>query len=108
MSHPKLALLIHPTKVPVTDVPGVIWCYLNHDPRVRGFDLLHAKLALLGFRHHETGAYLLRLVVSTGNWTHEPLSTSIDCFWSCETTPDRATLDEMPQTCAGLGRYSRT
>jgi hypothetical protein len=94
LSHPKLALLIHPTKVPVTDVPGVIWCHVNHDPRARGFDLLHAKLALLGFRHRETGAYLLRLVISTGNWTHEPLSTSIDCFWSCETTPDHATLDD--------------
>ena len=46
------------------------------------FQLLHAKVALLNF-NGKTGS-LLRLVVSTGNWTHDPLETSLDLFWIVE------------------------
>ena len=94
VSHPKLALLIHPTTAPVTDVPGVIWCHIDPDSRARGFGLLHAKLALVGFRERGTGAYRVRLVVSTGNWTHEPLSTSIDCFWKRDAGAEDATAED--------------
>lgn len=75
-SRPRLAAFIHPTADAVTDLPGVAWMHFRSRPRFR---LLHAKVALLGFRAEEH--YVLRLVVSTGNWTAEPLTTSIDMFW---------------------------
>lgn len=74
-SRPRLAAFIHPTADAVTDLPGVSWMHFRSQP----FRLLHAKVALLGFRAEED--YALRLVISTGNWTAEPLTTSIDMFW---------------------------
>ncbi len=78
-ARPRLAAFIHPTAAAVTDVPGVAWMHFR--PRLP-FRLLHAKVALLGFRTPD--GYCLRLVVSTGNWTAEPLTTSIDMFWCGE------------------------
>ncbi len=63
------------------DAPGVVHLPIG-DPETRGFRLLHAKLALLGFRHTEDpGRWLLRLVVSTGNWTRQTLEQSLDLAW---------------------------
>lgn len=78
-SRPRLAAFIHPTAAAVTDVPGVAWMHFRPRPPFR---LLHAKVALLGFRAPD--GYCLRLAVSTGNWTAEPLTTSIDMFWCAE------------------------
>lgn len=78
-SRPRLAAFIHPTAAAVTDVPGVAWMHFGSRPPFR---LLHAKVALLGFR--APAGYCLRLAVSTGNWTAEPLTTSIDMFWCGE------------------------
>lgn len=77
-SRPRLAVFIHPTAAAVTDVPGVAWIHFGRRP----FRLLHAKVALLGFRG--PAGYCVRLAVSTGNWTAEPLTTSIDMFWCAE------------------------
>lgn len=78
-SRPRLAAFIHPTATAVTDIPGINWMHFRPHPPFR---LLHAKVALLGFRAADR--YCLRLAVSTGNWTAEPLTTSIDMFWCDE------------------------
>lgn len=48
------------------------------------FRLMHAKVALLLYKDIETEEYLLRLVVSTGNWTRETLEQSLDLFWTLD------------------------
>lgn len=81
-SRPRLAAFIHPpaaAAAAVTDVPGIAWMHFK--PSLP-FHILHAKVALLGFRAPD--GYCLRLAVSTGNWTAEPLTTSIDMFWCGE------------------------
>ncbi|MCG5235542.1 hypothetical protein [Xanthobacter oligotrophicus] len=78
-SRPRLAAFIHPTALAVTDVPGLAWMHFRLP---LPFRLLHAKVALLGFCGPTD--YLLRLAVSTGNWTAEPLTTSIDMFWCAD------------------------
>ena len=82
-SRPRLAAFIHPTAAAVTDIPGLAWMHFRPRPP---FHLLHAKVALLGFRARDD--YCLRLAVSTGNWTAEPLTTSIDMFWCDELAMD--------------------
>ena len=81
-SRPALAAFIHPTVNAVSDVPGLAWMWM--DPARPGYNLLHAKVALLGFRRRGGDGYLIRLAVSTGNWTQDPLTGSIDMFWSIE------------------------
>lgn len=42
------------------------------------FYIMHAKLALLIFRNRDSDNYCIRLLVSTGNWTMQTLSNSLD------------------------------
>lgn len=84
-ARPRLAAFIHPTPNAVTDVPGLAWMHFK--PGLLPFRLLHAKVALLGFKGAD--GYHLRLVVSTGNWTSEPLTTSIDMFWCGDLPRDK-------------------
>lgn len=86
-SRPRLAAFIHPTAAAVTDVPGIAWMHFRQP---LSFRLLHAKVAMLGFRTSDS--YCLRLAVSTGNWTAEPLTTSIDMFWCDELTASTTDL----------------
>ncbi|WP_374583590.1 hypothetical protein [Pseudoduganella sp.] len=60
--------------------PGVL--HIAALKRVGPYRLMHAKVALLGYRHkEEAGRWLLRLVVSTGNWTCQTLRDSLDLAW---------------------------
>lgn len=79
---PALAAFIHPTVAPISDVPGLAWMWM--DPKHPDYKLLHAKVALLGFRRSNADSYLIRLAVSTGNWTQDPLTHSIDMYWSID------------------------
>ena len=47
------------------------------------FRLMHAKVALLGFRSNtdDVERWQLRLIVSTGNWTRATLEDSLDLAW---------------------------
>lgn len=81
-----LAVMLDPSNAHITpiDVPGLL-----HAPYVvkdrRPFRLLHAKVALLGFRHEtDVDDYVVRLVVSTGNWTRDTLERSLDLAWCTE------------------------
>lgn len=94
-SRPRLTAFIHPATTAVTDVPGLAWMHFR--PRLP-FRLLHAKVALLGFR--ALGGYHLRLVISTGNWTAEPLTTSIDMFWCDGLDTGSRNLQLVSDICA--------
>jgi hypothetical protein len=83
-SKPVLAAFIHPTVNAVCDVPGMAWIWMNTNQKERGYVLLHAKVALLGFRRIEGDGYIVRLSVCTGNWTEDPLTNSIDLYWSID------------------------
>lgn len=68
-------------QISMVDVPGV--AHLPMLPMDRKpFRLMHAKVALLGFRSN-TGdeRWQLRLIVSTGNWTRATLEDSLDLAW---------------------------
>ena len=82
MARPALAAFIHPTINAISDIPGLAWMWMRLQDR--GYNLLHAKVALLGFRKCNENGYVIRLAVSTGNWTQDPLTDSIDLFWSID------------------------
>lgn len=76
-----LAMMLDPGNPVIHDVPGVAHLLFAPD-RTRPFRLLHAKVALLGFRHQtEAGRWRLRLLVSTGNWTRQTVEESLDLIW---------------------------
>lgn len=78
-----LAVLLDPGNPAISfqDAPGVAHLpIIDHDNKP--FKLLHAKVALLGFRHQESHSqWRLRLLVSTGNWTRQTLEESLDLIW---------------------------
>ena len=81
-----LALYLDPSnpQVRLQDAPGTAHLPLR-DLAHKRFRLLHAKVALLGFRHPEQPArWRLRLLVSTGNWTRQTLEESLDLAWRIE------------------------
>jgi len=70
------------------DAPGVAHLPII-DPTNIPFRLLHAKVALLGFRHQENyGQWQLRLLVSTGNWTRQTLEESLNLIWRIDITSE--------------------
>lgn len=100
-----LALMLDAGNRQITPVaaPGVM--HIAARERVGPYRLMHAKLALLGYRHKlDAGRWLLRLVVSTGNWTCQTLRDSLDLAWrvdlDSETLPD---LDDEDRVgCADI------
>lgn len=99
-----IALMLDPGNQQIlpVDVPGIL-----HLPilAIRPFRLLHAKVALLGFRHaSEVRRWHLRLLVSTGNWTRETLEQSLDLVWRLDLFDHnlKGRDDAVTQTCADL------
>ena len=85
------------------DVPGVLHLPIRTVPQP--FLLLHAKVALLGFRHtSDDRQWQLRLIVSTGNWTRGTLQDSLDLAWRIDLSNDdlQARGDGVPQACADI------
>ncbi len=76
-----LAAFLHPTSFHYPVLRGVSVPFLRPSADW-SFNLLHAKVALLHFVGPHSSR--LRLVVSTGNWTYDPMSTSLDMFWIVE------------------------
>lgn len=78
-----LLLMLDPAQPQIahTDVPGVYHAPFGSG-KSKPFRLMHAKVALLGFRHQSDAQYWrLRLIVSTGNWTRQTLEESLDLAW---------------------------
>ncbi|MGN7979992.1 hypothetical protein [Burkholderia sp. 22313] len=101
-----LAMMLDPGNPLITavDVPGLIHLPMRRDVP-RPFRLLHAKVALLGFRHQDDASrWCVRLIVSTGNWTRETLEDSLDLVWSIDVAGDMlANRDDDTKTaCADV------
>ena len=100
-----LALYLDPTnpQVRLQDAPGTAHLPLR-DLGHKRFRLLHAKVALLGFRNREQPArWRLRLLVSTGNWTRQTLEESLDLTWCIEIAKEDLPLgDGVGQGCADI------
>jgi hypothetical protein len=100
----QVAVMLDPSNPQIgpIDVPGVL-----HLPLVgaRPFRLLHAKVALLGFRHlSDRKQWRLRLIVSTGNWTRETLERSLDLAWRIDLAREDLKVedDAVTQACADI------
>jgi hypothetical protein len=59
------------------EVPGAL--HLPVKAAKLPFALLHAKVAILGFQGGD--GFVLRVIVSTGNWTRQTLEESLDLAW---------------------------
>lgn len=100
-----MALMLDPGNPQITprEVPGVMHLPVNSVPPFR---LLHAKLALLGFRHaSDARQWRLRLIVSTGNWTRQTLEDSLDLAWRIDLCDEDLNSQDslVPQASADLG-----
>lgn len=100
-----LALMLDSSNQQISpiDVPGVLHLPIKTIPQP--FLLLHAKVALLGFRHTpDDGQWRLRLVVSTGNWTRGTLEDSLDLVWRIDLSNDDLKVrdDCVSQACADI------
>lgn len=64
-------------------------------PEVNDFKLLHAKVALLYFKEKDINStrWKMRLVVSTGNWTKQTGTKSLDLF--CQIEVDSNDLSDL-------------
>lgn len=74
-----LAVMLDPgnPQIAPAEVPGMLHLPLK-SPELP-FLLLHAKVAVLGFQCRDR--FLLRAIVTTGNWTRQTLEESLDLAW---------------------------
>lgn len=101
-----LAVMLDPgtPAIPMVAAPGVAHLPMRTDVE-RTFYLLHAKVALLGFRHqHKRELWRLRLIVSTGNWTRQTIEGSLDLAWQVEVASNgvASDSDSDAQACADI------
>ncbi|MGB8421595.1 hypothetical protein [Paraburkholderia sp.] len=85
-----LAVMLDPgnPRIAPIDAPGVAHLLIQADKQ-KPFELLHAKVALLGFRDpDDPGRWVVRLLVSTGNWTRQTLEESLDLVWRIDVTSE--------------------
>lgn len=100
---PSLAVFLHPPESPLPLKRGVTALF-RRTGRPLDFTLLHAKVALLRFTGRD--ASMLRLIVSTGNWTHDPMTGSLDLFWIAEwrsDEPDPQAVSDIRAAAAMFG-----
>ncbi|MCY0854023.1 hypothetical protein [Cupriavidus sp. D39] len=86
-----LALMLDPGNPAISfiDTPGVAHLPIR-TLADKPFALLHAKVALLGFRHQSDAAcWTARLIVSTGNWTRQTMEESLDLAWCIDVRSDQ-------------------
>ncbi|MDR1276034.1 MAG: hypothetical protein LBL72_06610 [Candidatus Accumulibacter sp.] len=104
-------LLDRGPQISLIDAPGVAHFPIKYR-KDKLFRLLHAKVALLGFRRMnddiqtENNSWRLRLIVSTGNWTRQTLEKSLDLAWCVDISSEELsskTLDENTRSvCADI------
>jgi len=81
-----LAIMLdkHNPQITTKDVPGVYHLPIIAEQDSQ-FRLLHAKVAILLFCSDDSSDdYIIRLIVSTGNWTQSTLEYSLDLAWYTE------------------------
>lgn len=74
-----LAMMLDPgnPQIALAETPGAL--HLPVKVTKLPFALLHAKVAVLGFQAADR--FVLRVIVSTGNWTRQTLEESVDLAW---------------------------
>ncbi|WP_313697389.1 hypothetical protein [Achromobacter sp.] len=104
-----LGLILDPQHEPLSllDVPGVAHLPLR-DANLQPFKLMHAKVALLGFRNADADQWRLRLIVSTGNWTRQTVEESLDLAWTIEVSSAdlNAEARDLSLRCADVNAAS--
>ncbi|MGC9195290.1 MAG: hypothetical protein ACP5IL_07535 [Syntrophobacteraceae bacterium] len=87
------------------DAPGVAHLPIKSLER-KPFVLLHAKVALLGFRHrNDISRWKLRIIVSTGNWTQQTLESTLDLAWWIDLSSEQLSgvvNNDVRQCCADI------
>ena len=101
-----LAIMLDPHNRPISpvDVPGLAHLLFKENPE-RPFRLLHAKVAILGFRSNTNSEdWMIRLIVCTGNWTRNTLEENLDLAWHVEIESGQLKSDENNwcQTCVDI------
>ncbi|NHN89112.1 phospholipase D-like domain-containing protein [Acetobacter conturbans] len=76
-----LAVMLDPgnPQIAPAEAPGAL--HLPVKTANLPFALLHAKVAVIGFRGVDSDRFVLRIIVSTGNWTRQTLEESLDLAW---------------------------
>jgi hypothetical protein len=78
-----LAMMLDRGNEGIQDIPGLL--HMGANPEAKKYLLLHAKVAVLSFRNQQSpDQWRLRLIVSTGNWTEQTLTKSLDLAWCIE------------------------
>lgn len=90
--YPFLALMLDAHSA-FEGVPGVLRIPLKFKKKPP-YRLLHAKVGLLLFQN-DSGAFCLRLLVCTGNWTAQTVQRSLDIMWSIELS-----IENINKACA--------
>lgn len=103
-----LALFLDPHNPPLslTAVPGVAHLPFA-DLKSKPCRLIHAKVAVLGFRcmgAEQQGKWCVRLLVSTGNWTRQTVEESLDLAWAVDVCSDSLAQadDTTKAACADI------
>lgn len=106
--HISMALFLNYHNPPITmeDAPCVAHLPFA-DLEKKQCRLVHAKVAMLGFRGVDTeqqGKWCVRLLVSTGNWTRQTLEESLDLAWSADVYSEQLPQadDRTKATCADI------
>lgn len=96
--------------LPINAVSGVLRLFVPEKPS-RPWRLLHAKVALLLFQkdndspsNTQTAPFMVRLLVSTGNWTRETATSSLDLMWHVDVEIQKFTSpsEAICQDCADV------
>lgn len=83
------------------EVPGMLHLpAATDDPPFR---LMHAKVALLGFRNrNDPRKWALRLLVTTGNWTRQTTQDSLDLIWRLDVNAEDLAQETDPTSRADI------
>ncbi|TAY97395.1 hypothetical protein [Rhizobium leguminosarum] len=83
------------------EVPGMLHLPAATDDPL--FRLMHAKVALLGFRDRTNPRkWALRLLVTTGNWTRQTTQDSLDLVWRLDLNAEDLAHETDPTSRADI------
>lgn len=90
-----LAVMLDPgnPQIAPAEAPGAL--HLPVKVAKLPFALLHAKVAVLGFQGADH--FVLRVIVSTGNWTRQTLEESLDLAWHLDLLSKEADTEVVRQ-----------
>ncbi|CAK0759100.1 Phospholipase D-like domain-containing protein [uncultured Gammaproteobacteria bacterium] len=95
-----LAVMLDPgnPQIAPAEAPGAL--HLPVKAAKLPFALLHAKVAILGIQSND--GFVLRIIVSTGNWTRQTLEESLDLAWHLDVRSKGADTEVVRQNRTDL------